>query len=346
MGRPVVDWRGGAVAAEWIKPDVPILKDLWQSLKPHLEPFDALFSSIARHPGQWMVGLSIVLFPIARSQGWETVAAISLSVGAGGMFTWLTKSVVFRGVLRDEIINAAYKPENLASLQPEKLEQLFSTVLCAYGFPKNTQITSKTLVERLWKQDIPYYYKELRRTHKLSWEDPQSGILRVTTEYTAKLVNTRPDQAASVGQRIREKRGLDRRLEPNLEQFKIEDTAARGSPQTIGKFEESQDHGSVVYGVSAPLPKGAQNVRLDVRWSYTQRLQEDNTVMFEAQCFCEHLIVEVEFDPAAMTVIFSPSGGRHQFEDRGDTEGQMKRECAELILPFGGYMLSIQRSMS
>lgn len=99
------------------------------------------------------------------------------TVVASGFFAWVTKSILFRGVMQHELTTLVYQPDHLAKRTDK--DQLLLNTIVANGVPLQiAQLAAAPMLERLWRPERPYHYAELRRRHDITWHDADAGIVR------------------------------------------------------------------------------------------------------------------------------------------------------------------------
>lgn len=275
-----------------------------------------------------------------------------LALGSGGLFGWLSKTVTFKKVLQDVVFENSYSEKQLSRQSSVFLEDLLIRIVVALGIPKDiAEMSRRSILERLWRPDKPYFYKDIHRRHWLEWIDKESGLVSVKTEYIAHLVNTQPDQQSDIRQALYPEVS-ERQTPPVLTRFEMTDLNNDNNQTVCTSFSEiDTDDGKKKYEILELLPAGAKEVKVHVEWSYTKDIQHDNMITFVSRSFCCKMRTEVSFDAKGMNVAFSTVGpvdvednelcspthrdGRPQI-DKISVKGS-------LIMPENGYILSIQR---
>jgi len=311
-----------------------VLKDLLKDLEANVVP-------IRQHLPQVLVVLSLALYAVAVN--WEQAEdfkAPALAILASGFFSWLTKSLVFKQSLREELTEILYSARHL-SLDSPRLRYLENT-LVASGLPEAVAKSAAPIfVGRLFSRDNPYFYTTLHRKIDLLWKDRDKGVVSVKLTNRYILESLSPDSPIVMkgSWRCTEKlKGVIPKIEcirVTPKDLDVDEVLIENKPfDPIPPLDEG---GSLNYGWEVILPAG-KSFAVEAVFSYAQDIDDDNTIMWEAVVFSEGM--ELDYTcPDNMAVYFA-SIGKAEYQP---INGGRKQHCRALILPGEGYILTMQR---
>ncbi len=272
--------------------------------------------------------------------------SLMLMGGAGGYFTWLTKSALFRQVLREEVINAHLTPKYLRQQTVEALQEQHWRVIAALGVSEEVaKLAHRSVMERLWRPDKPFFYRYIVRVHTLKWIDEEMGLVDVHTRYKSTVVNTHPGSEVVIGQRLFPILGSDQ-PEPKLLRCLAKEKSTANIIASVEGFSRDDHADQPVFSAVLKVPGDHVEFDLDVEWTYCKNIDEDSVISYECQSFCEsYMEVEVLYETEEMKVSFETIGPLTMVDSRL-TDVPIQKKSEGLIMPWNGYILSIQRLKS
>jgi hypothetical protein len=352
------------------------LKDIWTAVCKFFEP---VIGFVAHNMPQLLVVAAAAV--LAASYIWpnetwhEKALPYALAVLGAGFFTYLTKSALFRGLLRQELrellasddhrtmIGSAFSQQaehgvlrrvlnedmsklicGPASLLDRKnLLPIFENVAMASGLPKAiAAIACEDLFKKMWDPAKPFYYSGLTRDHTLEWVDYDKGVLRVTTKVTGTLFNAIPKTAFTRRHSVAADPKSKVSSAPATKHCVL--TSIATGKRHESSYQPDKDN-PFVWINETPLP-GDESFRLDEEWTYNIDVDDDNVIACETPVFViKGLWVILNYDPDQMRVILSPIGKGAEFGTVSEQRpGAERRELPNLTAPGGGYIVTVQRA--
>jgi len=269
------------------------------------------------------------------------IRAISLAILASGFFSWLTKSTVFRGVLRDELTKSYFEPAALSARKD--VTELWKNVSVAAGLPKEfAELGWQGLLQRMIDGQRQFYYSVLTREHVFAWVDQAKGVVSIRTRVHGTLLSVAPDRPIDFVTGVVGRKGEKLNSPPKLIGFTIIPLNPVTTCAAIKAEAFAQESGAR-YVVSRQLPP-SREYKVDMEWEYQQDVDEDSLVIFESKSFIKHLTLKATFRKKEMTVVFRELGNI-EMKDDPDGSATICRQSGEkgLLTPYNGYILAIHR---
>jgi len=261
-----------------------------------------------------------------------------IAILGGGFFAWLTKSRLFREAIRDELTTIIYDPKHLQ--ERRDISRLWRNATVAAGLPPHlADLVGDELLRSIWNPKHPYYYVDLQRTHRLSWDGANPNLLLVESQVEGILCCAKP------GEVFRKTATLEVESADCVPQTKHSVLKCKTTQQSYSAPFALNPQRPLRYTSEVELP-GSPQYSMDECWRFGQLVNHDNLILFQSRVFVRNLTVVVEFDPSTMNVLHKEVGliELEPLPGSQREHGRLRMRYEGLIPPWSGYTLSVQRT--